>query len=247
MSMSKTKVALGTLLIFALGIFAGAFGANMYFKHRIGQLFSKDEPPRVVHLFMKRLSSELDLTEKQQHEIEAIVRQSHGALREVRTRFRPEIETIMNEAFVEIETKLDEEQQRTLREFREQSRFFSGPKGSAGNQPTKPLDRVAQRFLDAVDEEIALTEDQRRQVLEIVEGHMAELRELITEARDRRQPGTGELRTSLGRLNRQTENQLKTVLTEEQIKSYRKIWGERREELWDDLSRRQQARKNSRQ
>ena len=131
MSMSKSKAALGVLLIFSLGVLAGALGANVYFKYRMERLFSKSEPPPVVHLFMQRLEGKLDLTETQRREIEAIVRQSHRELKNVRSKYRPEIEAIMNDTFAEIEQKLDLDQRRRFEEFREDFRFFPGRKRGA--------------------------------------------------------------------------------------------------------------------
>ena len=240
MSMSKAKVVLGTLLIFALGVFAGAFGTNMYFKGRMEQLFSKGEPPPVVHLFMKRLSNKLDLTDTQRREIEGIVRQSYLEFQEVRRKFRPEIDTIMNNTFAEIEQKLDEEQQRQFKEFREQFRFSHGRKGAFGKQSSKPFDRIARRFLAEVDRNLVLTEDQRLQVDEIIEKHLSEMRDILKSSRGGRQGETDESQAKLYDLNRQTEDRLRVILSEEQLMTYQKIWNEQRQELWDKMSRNRQ-------
>ena len=242
MNIKKSKVVLGTLLVLALGVFAGAFGANIYFKHRIEQFFSKSDPPPVVHLFMKRLSNKLDLTDTQRREIEEIVRQSHRELREVRSKFRPEIEAIMNSAFADIEEKLDEEQQQKLNEFRERFSFSHGRKRAYGTRSPKPRDRISRRFLAEVDQKLTLTENQLSQIHEIVDKHLAAMRELFKDAGSGGEAESGKLQVALDRLNRQTEGALETLLTEEQLITYKQIWNEQRQELWGEMSRQRKGR-----
>jgi hypothetical protein len=242
MSKRKSKVVLGTLLIFALGFFAGAFGANLYFKYRMERIFSQDDPPPVVHLFMKRLDGKLHLTNEQKEEIEAIVRQSHEELRTVRSKFRPEIQIIMRRTFAEIEQQLDEKQKEKFQEFRKRFRFMSPGKERSELPAAQPFDRLVRQFLAEVERELALTDNQRKRVREIVNNHVAEMQTVIQNARHSGQIGTGAARQSLADLNRRTEHKLREILTEEQMSLYIRIWNEQRQNLWAEVRNRRAER-----
>ncbi len=119
--MNKLKVWMGIVLVFAVGALAGSLATGLYFKHRIGR-FAEGRRPPVKALLLKKLSHQLDLTEKQRVEIEEILEELHVKLNELRRNRRPELEKAFDHSFGLIQEKLNAEQKRKFDEIREKLR-----------------------------------------------------------------------------------------------------------------------------
>ena len=115
--MKRWKLISGLLLVFVLGILAGAFGTRIYLKDRFAH-FRKD--PKAKQAFiMRKLSKELELTQDQKIKVEKIVEQVGAKRREFFLKNRPEIKKIMDEGFLQIKKELNNDQQKKLDVLRE--------------------------------------------------------------------------------------------------------------------------------
>lgn len=132
---NKLKVSIGVLLVFALGILAGAFGTQAYMKYRTAHFVQRGYEARAER-FLEHLTHDLDLTEAQQAEIGTIVRESHRKLAEISHRCRPEIRAIIDSDFEKIRRILTEEQCREFDQF--QKRFRERGKRRMLNRPPPP-------------------------------------------------------------------------------------------------------------
>ena len=119
--MNKLKVWAGIGLLLLLGALAGSLATGMYFKHKI-ERFSKGERPPIKVVLMKKLSDELDLTERQRVEIEEILDQLQANLLDLRRKHRPELEKLFDHSFGSIREKLNSEQKKEFDEIREELR-----------------------------------------------------------------------------------------------------------------------------
>ena len=110
--MKRWKLVSGLLLVFVLGILAGAFGTRIYLKDRFAHL--RKDPKARQAFIMRKLSKELELTQDQKTKIEKIVAQVGAKRREFFLKNRPEIKKIMDEGFLQIKKELNNDQQKKL-------------------------------------------------------------------------------------------------------------------------------------
>jgi hypothetical protein len=91
--MKKWKTIASVIIVFLLGAAAGAI-VNEFYQQRIGDVF-RNEPRSMRELIVRRLHHELDLDPAQTEQVRVIVSDTQTRMREVRRRFRPELEEIM--------------------------------------------------------------------------------------------------------------------------------------------------------
>ena len=116
--MKRWKLVSGLLLVFVLGILAGAFGTRIYLKDRFAHL--RKDPKAKQAFIMRKLSKELELTQDQKIKVEKIVEQVGAKRREFFLKNRPEIKKIMDEGFLQIKKELNNDQQKKLDVLREE-------------------------------------------------------------------------------------------------------------------------------
>ena len=116
--MKRWKLVSGLLLVFVLGILAGAFGTRIYLKDRFAHL--RKDPKARQAFIMGKLSKELELTPDQKIKVEKIVEQTGAKRREFFLKNRPEIKKIMDEGFLQIKKELNNDQQKKLDVMREE-------------------------------------------------------------------------------------------------------------------------------
>jgi hypothetical protein len=116
--MKRWKLVSGLLLVFVLGILAGAFGTRIYLKDRFAHL--RKDPKARQAFIMGKLSKELELTQDQKIKVEKIVEQVGAKRREFFLKNRPEIKKIMDEGFLQIKKELNNDQQKKLDVLREE-------------------------------------------------------------------------------------------------------------------------------
>ena len=116
--MKRWKLVSGLLLVFVLGILAGAFGTRIYLKDRFAHL--RKDPKARQAFIMGKLSKELELTPDQKIKVEKIVEQTGAKRREFFLKNRPEIKKIMDEGFLQIKKELNNDQQKKLDVLREE-------------------------------------------------------------------------------------------------------------------------------
>jgi hypothetical protein len=110
----KVKVVIAILLIFTAGLLAGALVSGMVLNKRFEKFAKEGRFPAAMVL--NRLKWELDLTEKQQSEIEKILEDSHQKLADLRTKYKPEFETIFDNTHEKIKDRLNSDQKKMLEE-----------------------------------------------------------------------------------------------------------------------------------
>ena len=110
--MKRWKLVSGLLLVFVLGILAGAFGTRIYLKDRFAHL--RKDPKARQAFIMGKLSKELELTQDQKLKVEKIVAQVGAKRRELFLKNRPETKKIMDEGFLQIKKELNNDQQKKL-------------------------------------------------------------------------------------------------------------------------------------
>ena len=120
--MKRWKLVSGLLLVFVLGILAGAFGTRIYLKDRFAHL--RKDPKARQAFIMRKLSKELELTQEQKIKVEKIVEQVGAKRREFFLKNRPEIKKIMDEGFAQIKKELNNDQQKKLDVLREENFFL---------------------------------------------------------------------------------------------------------------------------
>ena len=125
--LSKWKLVLGLLLVLVLGILAGAIGTGFYLKYRIAPV-EKGNRARGAFI-MERLSKELELTPDQKNKILPIVEHMIEKRREFYDKMRPEVKTIMDQGFSQIEQELNEDQKQKLEAMREKFRRRRAERG----------------------------------------------------------------------------------------------------------------------
>ena len=228
--MNKVKVSLGILLIFILGALAGSLGTGLYIKHRIGE-FAKGGPPPLMHILMSRMSDQLNLTEKQETEIEKIMEQAHKDISVFRERYHPEFEKIMDKSFALIKEMLDEEQKIKLDELQEELKNRRGRIGPKGMHRPPPPHKPSEHPFAAMKERLNLTEEQAAKVGPIIDESTNKRRNMMQQQREQGFGRGGAMRHELQIIQEDTEQQLAAVLTEKQMEEYRRIQHERRREM----------------
>lgn len=111
--MTKWKVWLIIAIVFASGIVIGSVGAQFYFKHTFRGILHQG-PVAVRQVIMNKLTAELNLTKDQQEEIQDILEETQFQLQQLRARYHPEMEEIINKGVVTMKTRLTPEQQKKL-------------------------------------------------------------------------------------------------------------------------------------
>lgn len=232
--MNRVKVSIGILLIFILGALAGSLGTGLYIKHRIGE-FTKGGPPPVLHLLMKKMSHQLDLTKEQEAKIEKIMEQTHRDISAFRERYHPEFEKIMDESFALIKETLDEEQKTKLDEFQEELKKRRGRMGPPGMHRKHLSRKSPEHLLAAMKEHLELSEEQAAKVGPIIHESVKRRREVIQRQREEGFAMGGSMRNELRAIREDTEKQLEAVLTVKQMEEFRYIQKKRRRKMFPEM------------
>jgi len=114
---NRWKLISGLLAVLVLGILVGSITTGFYLKYRSAPL-EKDSKAKEAYI-IEKLSKELNLTPNQKNKIGPIVQQMIEKRRETYQRMRPEVKTIMDQGFSQIEQELNEDQKKKLEALRE--------------------------------------------------------------------------------------------------------------------------------
>jgi uncharacterized membrane protein len=114
--MKKWRLIAGIVLVFVVGVLAGAGGAYFYREHHEEQ-FRKDPAARRAYI-LKGLTRELRLTGKQQQELQEIIAEIDEKRRTLFKKSRAEVHKIFDEGFSRVNEKLNPEQRQLLKELR---------------------------------------------------------------------------------------------------------------------------------
>lgn len=116
MDTNKVKLYLGIALVFFLGVIVGVAGTKLYREQmpRHGDHLAE----RKMEL-MKKLDAELQLSQQQKPEIQAILDKSFEEMRALREKHKPEMDKVMEDGIVQMKEKLDNEQKQKLDKLHE--------------------------------------------------------------------------------------------------------------------------------
>ncbi len=107
--MKKTKLIIGFVLVFLLGALSGAVGLGYVYHKRISR-FAEFDPPHRMEFITERLTKKLNLDKEQRAKVEKILAETQSALGDIRTKFAPEMQSMMDNAATRIKEGLTPEQ-----------------------------------------------------------------------------------------------------------------------------------------
>ena len=218
--MNRLKLAAGVILIFLVGVLAGTLGTGEYLKGRMDRFGPGGPPPHLRKaMVVKRMASELDLTEAQRAEIEKIVEETETRVMDIRRQYLPEIKQALDQGFELMKAKLDGKQKKKLEglkgriENRHARAFINSI--TPGKRPEQTVSTLRKR--------LNLTQDQAAMVLPIIEEEFKRLTKIIEIYRGKDHPKVFSMRREVGALRMSTEKRLKGVLTQGQLEEYRRM------------------------
>ena len=223
--MDKLKVAIIILLVFAVGALAGSLGNQLYFKHRF-ERFAKGGPPPLMHILMRKIVQDLDLTGAQKTDIEKIVRQSEEKVVSFREKYRPEFEKIMDDTITQIKEKLTDEQKKKLDKLHEELKM-RGRMGPRGMHHQAMMGGEPDQLFATMKERLNLTKEQEEKIRPIMDASMEKKRTILKKHGEQERENMRILENDMQALDKDRGKQLGSVLTETQLKEYQKIQGER--------------------
>ena len=123
--MKRSKPIIGVVLVFILGILCGSLATHLFYKCRFESVFSHGTHSREESI-VKRFDRKLNLDDRQEEQVRAIVHEAREEIKVVRSRIRPETEAIIEKAQAKIRAILTPEQgklfERMIVEFKEKRR-----------------------------------------------------------------------------------------------------------------------------
>ena len=218
--MMRLKLWAGISLVFVLGVLAGSLGAVLYYKNRI-ERFEEYGYSKKAHILMKRLDETLGLSEVQKTEIEAVLREFHKDLSDIRNEVHPRIEELRRRTFATIKEALDGDQIRKFQELEESLRHRH-----PAERLRAELDRAdPEEMMAEIRDRLQLTDEQASKIRPILESSFQEKR-LILEESEREEPRHDHsLRRRLREHHNSVEERLSKVLNAEQLVEFRR-WQE---------------------
>lgn len=231
--MDKLKVAIIILLVFAVGALAGSLGNRLYFKHRFERFVKGGRPP-LMHIFMRKMVQNLDLTETQKTDIEKIVRQAEGKIVNFRQKYRPEFEKIIDDTIVLIKEKLNDEQKKKLDKLHEELKI-RGRIGPRGMSHPPMMGGMPDQLFVTMKERLKLTKEQEGKIRPIIDASMKKKQTIFKKHGEQERESIQTLEKDMQALDRDTGKQLGSVLTEEQLKKYQKIQEEQCQEMRPEI------------
>ena len=223
--MDKLKVAIIILLVFAVGALAGSLGNKLYFMHRF-ERFVKGGPPPLMHILMRKIVQDLDLTGAQKTDIEKIVRQSEEKILSFREKYHPEFEKIMDDTITQIKEKLTDEQKKKLEKLHEELKM-RGRMGPRGMHHQARMGGEPDQLFATMKERLNLTKEQEEKIRPIMDASMEKKRTMLKKHGEQERENMRILENDMQALDKDRGKQLGSVLTETQLKEYQKIQGER--------------------
>ncbi len=133
--MKKWSLVLGLVVLFCSGVLVGALGTAVYYKQTAGYVLGEGQPG-VRKMVMKKLVRDLDLTETQRVQIEAIVAEVQAELGKFRSQHRPEIEATIDRGLAQMRPLLSAAQQDQLDTFSQRLKeHWNSPRGPGHHRP----------------------------------------------------------------------------------------------------------------
>ena len=107
--MKKSRPIIGVMLVFFLGILCGSLGTHLLYNYRLESVFDDRTQAREESI-VNRLDHKLDLDDRQEEQVKAIVHETQEEIKSVRSQIHPQTEAIIEKAQVKIRAILKPEQ-----------------------------------------------------------------------------------------------------------------------------------------
>lgn len=117
--MNRTKAVCGIILVFVLGGITGGVATHLFQAHRM-ESFLRGGPPAREEVIVSRLTRALSLDNRQQEQVRAIVHENRDALRQIRKRHQPELQSVIEQGQARINALLTPEQQAAFKKLIEE-------------------------------------------------------------------------------------------------------------------------------
>lgn len=221
--MKRFTILSGLLLVFLSGACIGAVGGYLYTQHKIESLVKSGPPPEMMPRLMRRLARELALTPSEQAELTPITQDMMAALSDLRRRYHPELEHIMESHFDRMKDKLPPEKGRELETVRARLRRW----GHKSRPPRGSRRAGAERVIGLLRQELDMSPEQMLRLRSL-------LRNRLRQERTRPDPTPGSVGAPRSSgpnrppLRGDLETDLRRVLTPEQMAAFRRLKAEGR-------------------
>ena len=107
--MKSSRPIIGVVIVFVLGILCGALGTHLLYKYRIESIISGKGQSREENI-VSRLDRKLQLDDRQEEQVRAIVHEAETEIKTLRKQLRPQTEAIIENAQGKIRRLLSPEQ-----------------------------------------------------------------------------------------------------------------------------------------
>ena len=202
----KLKTSLFIIFTLFIGIVIGAMLNRAFLHNRVQRVFQKRAPNVFVQSYLEAIKP--DQEQQQQKQIQKILDAYAQRMSEIREKNRQDLEVLMESMLAELETVLTPEQMERLEAATPVGR---PPYGG----------RSVDQMLESFTRELELTETQAAQIRQILE---KERKQPGMKQPDMMERGSPEEMASLFRKQReQRDQEIKKILTEDQIKKYDEI------------------------
>jgi hypothetical protein len=107
--MKKIRPIIVIVLVFFLGILCGSMAIHLLYNYRFESILSGRAQAR-EEFIVSRLDRKLDMDDRQEEQVRAIVHETQGEIKAARNQIRPQTEAIIERAQVKIRAILTPEQ-----------------------------------------------------------------------------------------------------------------------------------------
>ncbi len=218
--MNKLKLLAGITLLFCVGVFVGILGTGAHFTHKFERFTRGGHRPPIARLLMERLTRKLDLTKTQQAEVLEITEQTRLKLHDLRGKYEPEMEAILESSLQSVKEKLNDTQRKKIDEMyrklkeRWREREVSHEMAARGT-PRESFDRLKAA--------LGLTEIQQSKVRQMIEDGIKDRNQIIRKYREQGHLLKRSLRRDIRENRKSVEERLAAVLTKDQMEKYRQF------------------------
>ena len=195
-------------------------------------------PSRSPEEIVERLKDRLDLTEEQVEAIRPIIEEKVQMRNELREEYgtdRRAIRTEMQELKRSTELKLGdvltEEQMEKYQELRQERREQMQRGKKRGGRRQGAINKSPEQVISRLTERLELTEDQVTAITPIIEKNVEQRREIFDSYKGEGRQLKDSMRNEMQTIGEETETQLSSVLTDEQMEKFLEFREERRERM----------------
>ena len=246
--MKKWRIAVGILLVFAVGTAAGAYGTRMILKKRISRVLHTNGPPgiRVIQDMVQRLN----LSDSQRKSIDAILNTNNKKWETIRQEYEPQVKALFKTVIEETEKVLTAQQREEIERMsanvqRRLPRRSSAPPPASSppdavtppenisppslSQPFGP--KINEERIGRIVEQLKLDKEKSAEVQSIVRASLQRQNSLMADFLKSREDAKDKYLKEKADEQMRTEKKLQGLLTPDQMKIYEHL------EIRDDFHR----------